>query len=74
MIDGRDDVLLTNHDKDVITEITDFNTINLLAATYTLYEKLCTKKPISKRDFYKEFGDNLLSFGKIFDEDNYSED
>ena len=66
--------MLSNHDKDVITEITDFNTINLLAATYTLYEKLCAKKPISKREFYKEFGDNVSSFRKIFNEDNYSED
>ena len=44
-------------------------TVYLVTAAYTLYEKLSTKKPISKREFYKEFGDNFQSFKKIFSED-----
>ena len=43
--------------------------MTLVTAAYTLYEKLSTKKPISKREFYKEFGDNFQSFKKIFSED-----
>ena len=57
------------HDEEIISEIADFNTLTLVTAAYTLYEKLSTKKPISKREFYKEFGDNLQSFKKIFSED-----
>lgn len=61
--------MISKHDEEIISEIADFNTITLVTAAYTLYEKLSTKKPISKRDFYKEFGDNLQSFKKIFAED-----
>lgn len=61
--------MITNHDAEVIGEIADFNTLTLVTAAYTVYEKLSTKKPISKREFYKEFGDNLESFKKIFAED-----
>ena len=51
--------MITNHDEEIISEIADFNTLTLVTAAYTLYEKLSTKKPISKREFYKEFGDNF---------------
>ncbi len=61
--------MISKHDEEIISEIADFNTITLVTAAYTLYEKLSTKKPISKREFYKEFGDNLQSFKKIFAED-----
>ena len=61
--------MISKHDEKIISEIADFNTITLVTAAYTLYEKLSTKKPISKREFYKEFGDNLQSFKKIFAED-----
>jgi hypothetical protein len=61
--------LITNHDEEIISEIADFNTLTLVTAAYILYEKLSTKKPISKREFYKEFGDNFQSFKKIFSED-----
>ena len=37
--------MLTNHDKDLVCEITDFNTLTLVTAAYTIYENLCTKKP-----------------------------
>jgi len=60
--------MISNHDAEIIGEIADFNTITLVTAAYTLYEKLSTEKPISKREFYQEFGDNLQSFKKIFDE------
>lgn len=60
--------MLTSHDKDMIAEIADYNTLTLVTAVYTVYEQMCTKKPISKRQFFKEFGDNLQSFKKIFDE------
>ena len=43
--------MLTNHDRDLVCEITDFNTLTLVTAAYTIYENLCTKKPIPKRDF-----------------------
>ena len=56
--------MITNHDEEIISEIADFNTLTLVTAAYTLYEKLSTKKPISKREFYKEFGDNFQSFKK----------
>ena len=65
----EDTTLITNHDEEIISEIADFNTLTLVTAAYTLYEKLSTKKPISKREFYKEFGDNFQSFKKIFSED-----
>lgn len=61
--------MISKHAEEIISEIADFNTITLVTAAYTLYEKLSTKKPISKREFYKEFGDNLQSFKKIFAED-----
>ena len=61
--------MITNHDEEIISEIADFNALTLVTAAYTLYEKLSTKKPISKREFYKEFGDNFQSFKKIFSED-----
>lgn len=61
--------MITNHDAEVIGEIADYNTLTQVTAAYTVYEKLCTKKPITKRDFFKEFGDNLESFKKIFAED-----
>ena len=61
--------MISKHDEEIISEIADFNTITLVTAAYTLYEKLSMKKPISKREFYKEFGDNLQSFKKIFAED-----
>ena len=61
--------MITNHDAEIIGEIADFNTLTLVTAAYTVYEKLSTKKPISKREFYQEFGDNLESFKKIFSED-----
>ena len=43
--------MLTNRDKDLVCEITDFNTLTLVTAAYTSYENLCTKKPIPKRGF-----------------------
>ena len=61
--------MISNHAVEIIDEITDFNTLTLVTAAYTLYEKLSTKKPISKREFYKEFGDNFQSFKKILSED-----
>lgn len=61
--------MITNHDAEIIGEIADYNTITLVTAAYTVYEKMCTKKPISKREFFKEFGDNLESFKKIFVEE-----
>lgn len=61
--------MITNHDEEIISEIADFNTLTLVTAACTLHEKLSTKKPISKREFYKEFGDNFQSFKKIFSED-----
>ena len=61
--------MISNHDEEIINEITDFNTLTLVTAAYPLYEKLSTKKPISKREFYKEFGDNFQSFKKILSED-----
>ena len=61
--------MLTNHDKDLISEITDFNTLTLVTAAYTIYENLSTKKPIPKRDFYKQFGDNFDVFRKIIFEE-----
>ncbi|HJC53674.1 MAG TPA: hypothetical protein H9699_00255 [Candidatus Gemmiger stercoravium] len=61
--------MLTNHDKDLACEITDFNTLTLVAATYTVYENLCTKKPIPKRDFLKQFEDNCGVFKKIMFEE-----
>ena len=61
--------MITNHDEEIISEIADFSTLTLVTAAYTLYEKLSAKKPISKREFYKEFGDNFQSFKKIFSED-----
>ncbi len=60
--------MITNHEKDLINEITDFNTLTLVTAAYTVYEKLCTKKPISKREFFQEFTDNFDNFQKIFSE------
>lgn len=60
--------MITNHEKDLINEITDFNTLTLVTAAYTVYEKLCTKKPISKREFFREFMDNFDNFQKIFSE------
>ena len=71
LIDKRkeDTTLISNHAEEIINEITDFNTLTLVTAAYTLYEKLSTKKPISKREFYKEFGDNFQSFKKILSED-----
>lgn len=71
LIDQRkeDTTLISNHAEEIINEITDFNTLTLVTAAYTLYEKLSTKKPISKREFYKEFGDNFQSFKKILSED-----
>lgn len=57
--------MLTNHDKDLICEITDFNTLTLVTAAYTIYENLCAKKPIPRRDFFKQFEDNLSIFEKI---------
>ena len=61
--------MISNHSEEIINEITDINTLTLVTAAYTLYEKLSTKKPISKREFYKEFGDNFQSFKKILSED-----
>ena len=61
--------MISNHAEEIINEITDFNTLTLVTAAYTLYEKLSTNKPISKREFYKEFGDNFQSFKKILSED-----
>ncbi len=61
--------MISRHDEEIISEIADFNTLTLVTAAYTLYENLSTKKPISKRQFYQEFGDNLQSFKKIFAED-----
>lgn len=61
--------MLTNHDKDLVAEITDFNTLALVTAAYTLYENLCTKKPIPKREFLKQFGDNYDVFKKVFFEE-----
>ena len=71
LIDQRkeDTTLISNHAEEIINDITDFNTLTLVTAAYTLYEKLSTKKPISKREFYKEFGDNFQSFKKILSED-----
>ena len=60
--------MITNHEKDLINEITDFNTLTLVTAAYTVYEKLCTKKPISKREFFQKFTDNFDNFQKIFSE------
>lgn len=61
--------MISRHDEEIISEIADFNTLTLVTTAYTLYENLSTKKPISKRQFYQEFGDNLQSFKKIFAED-----
>lgn len=61
--------MISRHDEEIIGEIADFNTLTLVTTAYTLYENLSTKKPISKRQFYQEFGDNLQSFKKIFAED-----
>lgn len=61
--------MITNHEKDLINEITDFNTLTLVTAAYTVYEKLCAKKPISKREFFREFTDNFDNFQKIFSEE-----
>ena len=58
--------MLTNHDKDLVCEITDFNTLTLVTAAYTIYENLCTKKPIPKRDFFKQFEDNFAVFREIW--------
>ena len=30
--------MLTNHDKDLVSEKTNFNTLTIVAATYTIYE------------------------------------
>lgn len=62
--------MITPHDREIIGEIVDHNTVGVVAAAYTVYEQMCTKKPISKRELYKEFEDNLQSFWKIFDEEN----
>ena len=56
--------MISRHDEEIISEIADFNTLTLVTTAYTLYENLSTKKPISKRQFYQEFGDNLQSFKK----------
>lgn len=61
--------MISRHDEEIISEIADFNTLTLVTTAYTLYENLSTKKPISKRQFYQNFGDNLQSFKKIFAED-----
>lgn len=61
--------MISRHDEEIISEIADFSTLTLVTTAYTLYENLSTKKPISKRQFYQEFGDNLQSFKKIFAED-----
>lgn len=61
--------MLTNHDKDLVCEITDFNTLTLVTAAYTIYENFCTKKPIPKRDFLKQFEDNFGVFKKIMYEE-----
>ena len=61
--------MLTPHEKEMVSELADFNTLALVTAAYTIYEQMCIKKPISKRDFYKEFGDNMLAFKDIFQED-----
>ena len=61
--------MISRHDEEVIGEIADFNTLTFVTAAYTIYENLSTKKPISKRQFYQEFGDNFQSFQKIFAED-----
>ena len=61
--------MISRHDEEIIGEIADFNTLTLVTTAYTLYENLSTKKTISKRQFYQEFGDNLQSFKKIFSED-----
>ena len=61
--------MISRHDEEIISEIADFNTLTLVTTAYTLYENLSTKKPISKRQFYQEFGNNLQSFKKIFAED-----
>ena len=61
--------MITNHDAEIIEEIADYNTLMLVTAAYTVYENMCTKKPVSKREFFKEFGDNLEGFKKIFADD-----
>lgn len=61
--------MLTNHDNDLVCEITDFNTLTLVTAAYTIYENLYTKKPIPKRDFLKQFEDNFGVFKKIMYEE-----
>ena len=61
--------MISRHDEEIISEIADFNTLTLVTTAYTLYENLSTKQPISKRQFYQKFGDNLQSFKKIFAED-----
>jgi len=61
--------MITKHDAEFIGEIADYNTIVVVTAAYTVYENICTKKPISKREFLKEFGDNLESFKTIFSEE-----
>ncbi len=66
----KENKMLTPHDNEIIGEIVDENTVEVVSAANTIYEQMCTKKPISKRDFYKEFEDNLVLFWKIFDENN----
>lgn len=57
--------MLNNHDKEIISEITDFNTLTLVSAIYTVYEKLCTKKPISQKEFYNVFEKNYELFYEL---------
>lgn len=56
--------MISQHDDEIIGEIVDHNAVRVVAAAYTIYEQMCTKKTISKREFYKEFEDNLAHFGK----------
>lgn len=44
--------MITAHDEEIIREIVDHNTVKVVATAYTVYEQMCTKKPISKREFF----------------------
>lgn len=60
--------MISGRDEEIINAIVNDNVVVGVAAAYTVYEQMCPKKPISKRDFLREFDDNFHAFRRIFDE------
>ncbi len=64
--------MLTPHDSEIIGEIVQEQRISIQAAAYTIYVQLTpnNKKPLSQREFHREFMDNWQAFQLLESEES----